>query len=81
MPTRSPASRAAFRSGFLGVPSLGWSTLVQIVEASEADRAALVETLAREQERSSARPISRRRERRRKRRSRSWLRSAISPRP
>ena len=40
--------RAAFRSGFLGVPSLGWSTLVQIVEASEADRAALVETLAHE---------------------------------
>jgi Family of unknown function (DUF6505) len=38
--------RAAFRSGFLGVPSLGWSTLVQIVEASEQDRAALVETLA-----------------------------------
>src|SRR5256885_13123594 len=26
--------------------SLGWSTLVQIVEASEADRAALVERLA-----------------------------------
>ena len=26
--------RAAFRSGFLGVPSFGWSTLVQIVEAS-----------------------------------------------
>ena len=38
--------RAAFRSGFLGVPSLGWSTLVQIVEASEADRVAAVETLA-----------------------------------
>jgi hypothetical protein len=40
--------RAAFRSGFLGVPSLAWSTLVQIVEASEADRAALVEALAHE---------------------------------
>ena len=40
--------RAAFRSGFLGVPSLGWSTLVQIVEVSEIDRAALVEMLARE---------------------------------
>lgn len=39
--------RAAFRSGFLGVSSFGWSTLVQIVEASEADRAAMVETLAR----------------------------------
>jgi hypothetical protein len=38
--------RAAFRSGFLGVPSLGWSTLVQVVEAEQADRAALVEMLA-----------------------------------
>jgi hypothetical protein len=38
--------RAAFRGGFLGVPSLGWSTLVQIVEASEADAAAVVERLA-----------------------------------
>jgi hypothetical protein len=40
--------RAAFRGGLLGVPSLGWSTLAQIVEASEADRAALVELLARQ---------------------------------
>jgi Family of unknown function (DUF6505) len=40
--------RAAFRSGFLGVPSLGWSTLVQIVEVSEIDRTALVDMLARE---------------------------------
>jgi Family of unknown function (DUF6505) len=40
--------RAAFRSGFLGVQSLGWSTLVQIVEASDADRAALVDLLARQ---------------------------------
>jgi hypothetical protein len=38
-------ARAAFRSGFLGVDSLGWSTLVQIVDASEEDRAALVEVL------------------------------------
>jgi hypothetical protein len=38
--------RAAFRGGFLGVPSLGCSTLVQIVEASAEDRAALVELLA-----------------------------------
>jgi len=38
--------RAAFRGGFLGVASLGWSTLVQIVEASEQDRAAVVEALA-----------------------------------
>ncbi|HXW24511.1 MAG TPA: DUF6505 family protein [Xanthobacteraceae bacterium] len=39
-------ARVAFRSGFLGVASLGFSTLVQIVEASEADRAAAIETLA-----------------------------------
>jgi hypothetical protein len=39
-------ARSAFRGAFLGVGSLGWSTLVQIVEASEADRAALVEKLA-----------------------------------
>jgi Family of unknown function (DUF6505) len=39
-------ARSAFRSGFLGVGSLGWSTLVQIVEATAADRAALVELLA-----------------------------------
>jgi Family of unknown function (DUF6505) len=39
-------TRSAFRSGFLGVESLGWSTLVQIVEASQADRAAVVERLA-----------------------------------
>ena len=40
--------RAAFRGGFLGVASLGWSTLVQIVEAGEDDRAAVIETLARQ---------------------------------
>ena len=39
-------AQAAFRSGFLGVPSLGWSTLVQIVEASDAEYAALVDLLA-----------------------------------
>jgi hypothetical protein len=35
-------ARAAFRGGFLGVPSLGWSTLVQIVEASDDDYATAV---------------------------------------
>ncbi len=39
-------ARSAFRGGFLGVGSLGWSTLVQIVEASDADRANVVEVLA-----------------------------------
>jgi Family of unknown function (DUF6505) len=38
--------RAAFRGGFLGVQTLGWSTLVQIVEASENDRLAAIDTLA-----------------------------------
>jgi len=38
--------RAAFRGGLLGIDSLGWSTLVQIVEASEDDREAAVEMLA-----------------------------------
>lgn len=41
-------ARVAFRSGFLGVESLGWSTLVQVVEASENDRSALVDTLAKQ---------------------------------
>ena len=40
-------SRTAFRSGFLGVNSLGRSTLVQIVEATAADRGVVVATLAR----------------------------------
>lgn len=39
--------RSAFRSGFLGVRSWGWSTLVQIVHATEDDRGAVVELLAR----------------------------------
>jgi hypothetical protein len=39
-------ARAAFRAGFLGVASFGWSTLVQIVDASDADRRAAIDTLA-----------------------------------
>jgi Family of unknown function (DUF6505) len=39
-------ARTAFRSGFLGVSTLGWSTLVQIVAASEDDRLAVVNSLA-----------------------------------
>ena len=34
----SGKDRSAFRSGFLGVQSWGWSTLVQIVHATEDDR-------------------------------------------
>ncbi len=39
-------ARSAFRGGFLGVASLGRSTLVQIVEASDDDRQAVVDRLA-----------------------------------
>ena len=39
-------ARAAFRGGFLGIDSFGWSTLARIVAASEAERAAAVEQLA-----------------------------------
>lgn len=40
--------RSAFRSGFLGVQSWGWSTLVQIVHATEDDRLTLVDLLAKQ---------------------------------
>jgi hypothetical protein len=39
-------SRTAFRSGFLGVQSLGWSTLAQIVDAHTGDEGEAVEMLA-----------------------------------
>jgi len=47
---RDPATlegkaRSAFRGGFLGLSSLGWSTLAQIVEASEAERGQVVDLL------------------------------------
>lgn len=50
---RDPAAlegkmRVAFRSGFLGLASLGWSTLVQIVEADETERAHVVDLLVRQ---------------------------------
>ena len=41
-------ARTAFRAGFLGLESLGWSTLVQIVNATEEDHVAAVDTLARQ---------------------------------
>lgn len=43
----SGKARAAFRSGFLGIDTLGWSTLVQVVEASEEERASAIDLLAR----------------------------------
>ena len=39
-------ARSAFRGGFLGVASLGWSTLVQIVEADEDKRLTAIDMLA-----------------------------------
>ena len=39
-------TRTAFRSGFLGVSTLGWSTLVQIVDATENDKVILAGKLA-----------------------------------
>jgi hypothetical protein len=41
-------ARSAFRGGILGVNSLGWSTLAQIVEASDDDRLAVIDTLAKQ---------------------------------
>jgi hypothetical protein len=38
--------RQAFRGGFLGLASFGWSTLVEVAEASAAERAAAVAALA-----------------------------------
>jgi hypothetical protein len=40
--------RVALRSGFLGIDSLGWSTLAVVTEATEADRQSMVERLARQ---------------------------------
>lgn len=39
--------RAAFRGGFLGLASFGWSTLAVVTQASEAEREAALEQLAR----------------------------------
>jgi hypothetical protein len=41
-----PKQRVAFRSGFLGLDSLGWSTLAVVTEATEAERQTMVERLA-----------------------------------
>lgn len=38
--------RQAFRGGFLGIESFGWSTLVVVNEVTEDERAAAVQTLA-----------------------------------
>lgn len=46
IPALQGKARTGFRAGFLGLNSLGRSTLVQIVEAQEQDRAEVVELLA-----------------------------------
>jgi hypothetical protein len=45
VPALRGKTRTAFRAGFLGLNSLGRSTLVQIVDARERDHAAIVELL------------------------------------
>lgn len=45
--TLSGRDRQAFRSGFLGLSSFGWSTLVVVVEATPEERAGAVDALAR----------------------------------
>jgi hypothetical protein len=42
----SQKQRVTLRSGFLGIDSLGWSTLAIVTEATDADRQAMVERLA-----------------------------------
>lgn len=46
--TLAPKERQAFRAGFLGVDSFGWSTLVVVVEASAGERDDAVERLGRQ---------------------------------
>ena len=75
-------ARVAFRSGLLGIDSLGWSTLAIVTEATEADREAMVERLAAQLLKSLARLTSRPRGSPPKKRSRSPPRCAITrPRP
>jgi len=44
----SGKQRQAFRAGFLGIDSFGWSTLVVVTEATVEERAAAVERLAKQ---------------------------------
>jgi hypothetical protein len=41
-----PKQRVALRSGFLGIDSLGWSTLAVVTEATEAERQAMIDRLS-----------------------------------
>jgi len=44
--TLGQKQRVALRSGFLGIESLGWSTLAIVTEATEADRQTMIKRLA-----------------------------------
>jgi hypothetical protein len=44
--TLAQKQRVALRSGFLGIDSLGWSTLAIVTEATEAERETMTERLA-----------------------------------
>src|ERR1700710_1589964 len=44
--TLAQKQRVALRSGFLGIESLGWSTLAIVTEATETERQAMVARLA-----------------------------------
>jgi len=44
--TLEQKQRVALRSGFLGIDSLGWSTLAIVTEATEAEQQAMIERLA-----------------------------------
>jgi hypothetical protein len=46
----TPKQRAAFRSGFLGLETCGFSTLVEVAEIDEADLRALMPAFARQLE-------------------------------
>jgi len=46
VPGLTGKARAAFRAGFVGVRSLGFSTLVTVTQASPGDRQQAIETLA-----------------------------------
>ena len=41
-------ARTAFRAGFLGTASMGWSTLVQVVDTDEDGCRAAIDTLAKQ---------------------------------
>ncbi len=45
LPALSGKERQAFRAGFLGIESFGWSTLVTVVEAEVEERTAAVKKL------------------------------------